>query len=112
MLVLPFSNNTKAKANLHLNLDRIKEAINVRNENRYAFRLEIEDLYPRLEKYGMTMPKIPGLDEGSFYMDDTLYSFHMSTLEELSRLIRHGSFDLENWNTEVVERERGRERSM
>ena len=59
----------------------------------------------------MTMPKIPSLDEGSFYLDDT-YSFHMSTLENLSRLVRHESFDLESWNKEVVERERGRERSM
>ena len=112
MLVLPFSSNAKAKANLHLNLDRIKEAINIRDESRYAFRQEIEYLYPRLEKYGMTMPKIPNLDDGSFYMDDTLYNFHLSTLEELSRRVRHGSFGLESWNEEVAERERGRERSM
>lgn len=112
MLFLPFSNNVKAKTNLHLNLDRIKEAINVRDESRYTFRQEIEALYPRLERYGLTMPKIPGLDDGSFYMDDTLYNFHLSTLEKLSRLVRYGSFDLKRWNKEVEEQERRRERSM
>ena len=44
--------------------------------------------------------------------DDTLYNFHLSTLEELSRRVRSGTFDLKSWNKEVVERERGRERSI
>ena len=44
--------------------------------------------------------------------DDALYNFHLSTLEELSRRVRYGTFDLKSWNKEVVERERGRERSI
>ncbi len=71
------------------------------------FRLEIVNLYQMLEKHGMTIPKIE--PDESFYTDDTLYNFHLSTLQELSRLIRYGNFNLEKWNDEIVERERRRE---
>ena len=112
IMAFPIPSRWKLKLNLKENLPLIEYAIHIKDESRYSFRREIETLYPRLEKYGMTMPKIPNLDEGSFYMDDTLYNFHLSTLQELSRRVRHGSFDLESWNEEVVEQERRRERSM
>ena len=97
MLVLPFSSNTKAKANLHLNLARIERAIQA---GRYIFRDEVENLYPKLEKYGIKMPTIrPGF---SMY-EDTYHAHHFHRLEILSVAIRNNKFDLDSWN-ESMER--------
>ena len=92
MLVLPFSSNTKAKAILHLNLERIERAIQA---SRYIFKDEVENLYPRLEKYGMKTPKIR---HGFSMHEDTYYAHHFHGLEILSVAIRNNRFDLDSWN--------------
>ena len=93
-------NKLLLKLRLKMDLHLIDQALHTRT--RPVFAEEVLSLYVRFTHYGLVTPRFPSQ---GMMMHDGLNSFHIHVLEELSRLIRYGIFDLERWNRDVVERE-------
>ena len=99
-MILPFSKTKKAYWNLFVNLDRINWAIDETNIQHFV--QELRSLYPLLEKYEMRMPAIDPVRIGGKQYDNTWYEFHLTFLKALRRSVRNKTFDLTQWNNDVV----------
>ena len=81
------------------NLQRIDWA--VEEDNSQHFEQELRRLYPILEKYGLQTPLIDPASVGKREYDSTWQGFHLAFLKVLRRNVRSGTFNLEQWNSDV-----------
>lgn len=108
-MVLPFSNESKAKWNVFENLERIDWA--VQESNIQHFEQELRALYPRLQKYGLNMPMIDPVSIGNHEYDSTWKGFHLTFLKVLLRWIRYNHVNVRQWNLDV-DRENSKRKSF
>lgn len=99
-MILPFPQEKKAIWNLKDNSERINNAINETHPQH--FEQEIRYLYPRLTKYGLSMPMMEPVNTGIKEYDSTWYGYHVHFLKHLHRALRNDQFDFTQWNIDVV----------
>ena len=109
-MILPFSQQRKAKWHLGDRMDAIEWAI--QENDPFHFSVAVKDLYPVLEEYGVIMPRIEPMRTGAPIFDETWFEYHLFFLKELRRNISKGTFDLAQWNQQVVTNDRQRHASM
>ncbi len=90
-MILPFSDSKKAIWNLEGCLGDIDRIIQETNPK--EFQLDLEVLYPKLQKYGLILAiNDPALFQGMSY------EYQITALKDLRRHVRAGTFDLRDWN--------------
>ena len=108
LMFLPFvSKEKKTICSLKLNLGRIKSTINETDQELFLRR--INNLYPRLRKYeNIRMPMIIPVNTGIERYDSTWQEYHIYFLKRLIIDLEDDKFDLDEWNTDVMESHRER----
>ncbi len=99
MRVVPFVSKWKPQWSIEDNSDRIQRAI--AEDDPIHFCLAVKDLYPRLQKYGVSMPEVEPVVTGVLEYDSTWHDYHLSFLKFLRREIMNDTFDIERWNNQV-----------
>ena len=97
-MILPFSKERKAVWNLKDKLEEINHVI-AENDS-FHFCVAINDLYPKLQQYGVLMPEVAEV------WDDS--EWHRHFLKFLRREIRNDTFNLKRWNVTIQRNELGR----
>ena len=97
---LPFSDKRKAVWNLSENRQYIDWALDEKNVQH--FEHELKSLYARIEKFGLQVPLVDPVRLGEREYENTWYGFHEHFLKFLRREIRNNSFDVDQWNQDVV----------
>ena len=109
-MILPFSQQRKATWHLSAQMDAIEWAI--REDDPFHFTVAVKDLYPVLEQHGVIMPRIEPIRTGTPIFDGTWFDYHLFFLKELRRNISKGTFDLAQWNQQVVTNDQHRHTAM
>ena len=109
-MILPFSQ--QRKATWHLSDREGDIAYVIGEDDTFHFTVAVKDLYPVLKEHGVIMPRIEPIRTGAPIFDGTWFDYHLFFLKELRRNIRKGTFDLAQWNQQVVTNDRHRHAAM
>ncbi len=97
-MALPFSQERKAMWHIQGHCDDIEYLL--REDDPFLFQIKLRDVYPQLERYGVTMPRIDPVPQNED--DNTIWvEWHTLFLKLLEREIRNETFNLMQWNHTV-----------